>query len=136
MAILTGVLVWAKSQAIGLGIGTLIPLGFMFAKKYIPNIIGKFVGSKIDDSFKHIDDIKDEKKKELIKNIAIDIVKLVEYEIPDKGMGKEKYKKAAEKLINILPFLKGKEEMICELIESSVLVVNEKFKEKANEGEK
>jgi len=127
---MSAIIGWLSSKAVGIGIGAIIPIAFMVGKKYIPNLIAKFVSKNLDKGFNDIELIKDEKEKELIRGIALSLVRYAEYKIPDKDAGKEKYKLVAEKLVYILPFLKGQEEKISDLIENAVFAMDNELKKR------
>ena len=107
-----------KLGAIAFGIS--IPIAFMLLKRLIPNRLGKLLAGMLDKGFDNIADIDDPVERQLVYDIAIDVVKYAEYKLPDEGKGEEKYELAAAKLCKLLPFLKGREDDIEELIESAV----------------
>lgn len=108
--------------------GVLTPLAFVILKRMIPNRIGKWFAGVLDKGFDNIADIEDPIERQLIYDIAIDVVKYAEYKLPDEGQGEEKYELAAGKLCNLLPFLKGREDDIEELIESAVKAMKVELK--------
>jgi hypothetical protein len=125
---MTAIIAFLTAKASGIAVGVAIPLIFALLYKMIPK---KITGVLVDLFAKQnmsIEKIEDPIRRELYKNLSLDIVKIVEYEIPDKGMGKEKYEKAAEKLCSVLPFLKGQDEKIEKLIEESVVAMDLEFK--------
>lgn len=109
-------------------IGAAIPMVLLFAKKLIPAKLGSMVSGLLGKQMGKIDEIQDPVRKGLYLTLALDIVRIVEYEIPDKGKGEEKYKIAAEKLCAVLPILKGQEAKIEEIIESAVEAMDKELK--------
>lgn len=119
---------WLTSKASGIALGAAIPMLFIFAGKFIPKKIGDMVAGLIGKQMTKIDEIQDPVLKGLYLSLALDIVRIVEYEIPDKGKSEEKYKAAADKLCAILPMLKGNESKVKELIESAVEAMDKELK--------
>lgn len=91
-------------------------------------LLGWYFSKNLLAGLTSIDDIQDPKRKELVKAIAYDCVRLAEYELPDKGQGEERFKIVSRRLCMILPFLKGHEAFVATLIESSVAVMDEELK--------
>lgn len=100
------------------GVG--LTAAFFVAKKFLPGRAGAAVAAGLRDGFQHINDIKDPVERQLVMNIAIDVVKWVEYKVPGKGQGRQKFEFAAQKLCALLPFLKGRDKDLADLIEAAV----------------
>lgn len=115
-----------------IGLGVLLPLIVVAAKKFIPQYFGKMFAGALGKGMSNIDDIKDPIERQLVKNIGLAVVKWAEYKIPDKGMGKERYRIAAEKLCSIFPFLKGQDKAIEDIIEASVVAMDNELKKVSN----
>ena len=81
---------------------------------------------------KNIDKITDPKRKELIRDVALALVKLAEYEIPDKGQGRARFDSVAGKLCATLPFLKGRDKDIADIIENAVAAMDAELKAMGN----
>lgn len=120
-----------QNLLIGLGVGISLPIAFMLGKKYIPLLAGNAAARALKEGMAKVDSIPDPVEKELVRNIALDVVKWVEYKMPDKGQGKEKFHLAAEKLCALLPFLKGRDADIETIIENSVLAMDNELKKTA-----
>ncbi len=100
--------------------------------KFAPKFVGKKMGSLLGDAMEKVDDIKDPVEKKLVQDIALAVVKWAEYKIPDRGQGRARYEAAAAKLCLMLPFLKGKDKLIADLIENAVAAMDAELK-KASE---
>ena len=122
------ILGWITGNLTSLGIGVALPFVFMFSKKYIVKVIGKFGSAKIKTTIENLDEIDDPIKKKIYKDWVLSTVKLIEFEIPDKGMGAVKFKKASQKICSFLPFLKGQEKRIRDIIESAVEAMDQEAK--------
>lgn len=109
-------------------LGAVIPLVFVLVKKYIPAQLGKALSGALAKEMKAIGDIKDPKLKALVMALAVDLVKIAEYELPDPGQGAERYKRVAAKLCEMLPILKGQDKRIEELIEAAVNAMDAELK--------
>jgi len=101
------------------------------AVKFVPKFAGKEAAKALDKALGSIDDIKDPVEQELVRNIAKDVVKWAEYKIPGKGQGRAKFEAAAAKLCALLPFLKGKDKVIADLIENAVAAMDDELKKAA-----
>lgn len=101
-------------------IGMAIPVLLALGKKFIPKYFGSMFSKSLAQGMKNIDSIQDPVRRQLVHNIALDLVKLAEYEVPESGAGAEKYQKVASWLCSMLPFLKGRDKDILEIIESAV----------------
>lgn len=111
-----------------LGIGAAIPLVFVLGKKMLPKYAGKWVSGLLGKGMAEMGDIKDPVRKQLVENVALAIVKLAEYEIPDKGQGRARFEAAAAKLCALLPFLKGRDSDIADIIENAVAAMDAELK--------
>lgn len=109
-------------------LGALIPVVLIILKKVIPSRIGSLVAGLFASQAANIDKIDDPKRKELIKQIVLDLVKLAEYELPEKGQGKARYDKVAARLCAIIPVFKGQEAKISEIIENAVIAADAELK--------
>ena len=114
--------------AAAIGAGATVIL--MFAGKKIPAMVGSIFAKKLNLGFSKVEEIQDPIKKGLYMTLALDVVKLVEYEIPDKGKGKERYNIASAKLCSLIPWLKGQEALISDLIENAVVAMDNELKKK------
>jgi hypothetical protein len=108
--------------------GAAIPLAFMVGKKMIPKTAGNWVSKLLGEGMADIEKIKDPIEEQLVRNIAVDVVKWVEYRIPDKGQGRARFDLAASKLCAMLPFLKGRESDLATIIEGAVAAMDEELK--------
>ena len=106
----------------------IIPLVFMLGKKYLPRLAGKQVADGIKQGFGKIDAMEDKIESKLLKDIALAVVKWAEYKIPDKGQGRARFEIAANKLCSMLPFLKGRDKDIADIIESAVEAMDNELK--------
>jgi len=109
----------------GAGVGA---IGVWAGKKYLPKYFGGLMTNMVAGAFKNVNAIKDPTRKQLVHNLAVDLAKLAEYEMPDKGTGVEKYAKVAAQLCTLLPFLKGRDAAVEAIIESAVTAMDEELK--------
>lgn len=110
--------------------GILAGLGILFVilKKVLPKYAGNAAAKGISEGFKNIDKIGDPVEKELVHNIAVAVVKWAEYKIPDKGQGRVRFDMAAAKLCALLPFLKGRDKDLADIIENAVVAMDNELK--------
>lgn len=125
---MSAILAYFGGKGLAVAAGAGLSLAFTIAIKFLPNRISNYFGSFLGKQIGSIDNIKDPIRKGLYLSLAMDLVRIAEFEIPDKGKGKEKYMLVADKLCSVLPFLKGQNEHICELIESAVAAVDSELK--------
>ena len=118
---------WAS----GLLGGVVLTGGIMAVAKFAPKFVGKKMGSLLGDAMEKVDDIKDPVEKKLVQDIALAVVKWAEYKIPDKGQGRVRFEAAAAKLCLMLPFLKGKDKLVADLIENAVAAMDDELKKAA-----
>jgi hypothetical protein len=127
---LTALLTFAGSKlglvSAGAGLGALV---LWAGGKYLPKYAGGAMTSLIGGALKNVNAIKDPTRKQLVHNLAVDLAKLAEYEIPDKGAGVEKYAKVAAQLCTLLPFLKGRDAAVEAIIENAVAAMDEELKQ-------
>lgn len=114
-----------------LGVGAAIPLGLMLAGKALPKAAGKWASGLLGKGISEMDKIEDPVEKELVHNIAVAVVKWAEYKIPDKGQGRARFDAAAAKLCALLPFLKGRDKAIADIIENAVVAMDAELKKMA-----
>lgn len=119
---------WAS----GLLSGAVLTGVLIAAVKLVPKFMGKQVLSLLGASMDKVDDIKDPVEKKLVQDIALAVVKWAEYKIPDKGQGRVRFEAAAEKLCLLLPFLKGKDKLVADLIENAVAAMDAELKKMVN----
>lgn len=117
-----------------LGIGVALPLAFMLGKKFIPKYFGGIFAKLLGKGMENVDDIKDPVRKELVRNIAYDLVKLAEYECPDKGQGRVRFEKVASWLCTTLPMLKGQDKALADIIEDAVAAMDNELKKAEGPG--
>ena len=122
-AFFAGKLAWVIG---GLGVMALFPLIRKALGKFVSKQVGSQLGKLLDPN------TSDPKEKELIRDAVLALVKLAEYKIPDKGMGREKYEAVAHSLVKMIPILSKYEDKIAELIEEAVNKMDEELK-KASE---
>ena len=118
---------WAS----GLLGGVVLTGAIMAVAKFAPKFVGKKMEALLGDAMEKVDDIKDPVEKKLVQDIALAVVKWAEYKIPDKGPGRARYEAAAAKLCLMLPFLKGKDKLIADLIENAVAAMDDELKKAA-----
>lgn len=99
------------------------------AVKFMPKLVSKQVRAALGSAVEKIEDIEDPVERALVQDIAFSVVKWAEYKIPDKGQGRARFELASAKLCALLPFLKGKEKMVADLIEDSVAAMDKVLKE-------
>jgi len=121
---MSAILAFLSAKGSALAMGMAIPLGLGIAIKLIPKKLANSLMGLINKQMDKVADIEDPIRKGLYMSLALDIVRIAEYEIPDKGKGEERYRMAAEKLCAVLPFLKGQDNKIEELIEDSVAAMD------------
>ena len=121
---MSAILGFITAKASGIAVGVAIPLVFGLLYKVIPSKITSLVLSLFSIQNRAIDKIDNPIRKGLYKAIALDICKLVEFEVPDKGAGAEKFKIASAKICSIIPGLKGHDAEVEKLIEESVEALN------------
>ena len=114
-----------------IGVGAAIPLALMLAGKALPKAAGKWASGLLGKGMAEMDKIEDPVEKELVHNIAVAVVKWAEYKIPDKGQGRARFDAAAAKLCALLPFLKGRDKAIADIIENAVVAMDEELKKVA-----
>ncbi len=102
------------------------------AVKFVPGFVGKKMGALLGEAMEKVEDIKDPVERKLVEDIALAVVKWAEYKIPDKGQGRARFEAAAAKLCLMLPFLKGKDKLVADLIENAVAAMDAELK-KASE---
>ena len=124
------ILNWLGPKVSGLLVGMAIPLIFIALKKFIPKFIGKIFTKNLEKTFGNIDAIQNPKRKAIMLKIVLGFVELAEYELPDKGMGKERYNLVAEKICKIFPFFQNYKEKLAEIIEESVRIMDEELKKR------
>lgn len=127
MEIIGNIWSWIVGNISGLVIGALVPAVIVFVSKKFPKYLGGLFSKALDKGFENIDKVKGAEHA-LLMDVAMALVKYAEYKIPDKGKGKEKYKNVAAWLCKIFPFLKGREEIIADVIENSVAIMDEELK--------
>ena len=108
--------------------GAAIALGLVYGIKLLPKFLGAKLSSELAKGFNSIGQITDPKRRELVQNLALDLVKLAEYEIPDAGQGRARFEKVAAKLCIMLPALAGQDKAIADLIEAAVTKMDEALK--------
>lgn len=113
------------------GMGAALPIAFMIAKKQLPKMAGGWVSKLLGQGMADVDKIKDPIEQQLVRNIAVDVVKWVEYKIPNRGEGRARYELAASKLCSMLPFLKGRDADLASIIEGAVAAMDEELKKVA-----
>ena len=110
------------------GMGVAIPLVFVAGKKFLPKYFGGIVAKLLGKGLSEMDEIKDPVEKILVQNIAVAVVKWAEYKIPDKGQGRARFETAAAKLCAMLPFLKGRDKDLADIIENAVVAMDDELK--------
>jgi len=123
-----GIVAWAGAKTLAFAGGSIFGAILIFGKKYVAKLIGKFGSAKIKQGIENLDEIDDPMKKKIYKDWVLATVKLVEFEVPDKGMGRVKFQKVSDKLCLFLPFLKGQEDRIRDLIETAVEAMDQELK--------
>lgn len=111
-------------------IGALIALVLVYGKKYVPAVFGNAVARKLDEALTNLDKIQDPKRKELVENLAYDLVLLAEHEIPEAGQGRARYEAVAAKLVALVPAFKGQEKALTDVIEAAVTKMDDALKKK------
>lgn len=106
----------------GVGIG----LGLTLAGRLVPGLVSKFVGGQLV-SLLNIQ-TKDPVESKLIHDVVLALVRLAEYKIPEKGAGEARYKLVVDRLVALVPPLKGQEEKLAALIESAVAAMDAELK--------
>lgn len=71
---------------------------------------------------------KDPKKKKLIQDLVMALVRLAEYEIPDRGQGQKKWRFVATWIITLVPMLSGQKQLLANLIRDAVASVDDELK--------
>jgi hypothetical protein len=127
-ALLLGIKTYLAAKGEAVLLGALVPVAVAFLGKWIPKFIGNYTAKFLDTRLGEIDKINDPVRRELYEGLALQVVKIVEYEIPDAGKGAERYKLAAAKICGFLPFLKGHDDVIKDFIEKAVNAMDEEFK--------
>ena len=110
----------AKGIGIAIGAGSVLVLGLL--ARIVPNLVSKHFSKYLDKAL----DVEKPEDKELV----LALVKWAEIKFPDRGKGQERFKLAAEKLVGLLPFLKGKEAKIAQMIEEAVWRMDEELKKR------
>lgn len=98
------------------------------AVKFVPKFMGKKMEALLGEALEKVEDIKDPVERKLVEDIALAVVKWAEYKIPDKGQGRARFEAAATKLCLMLPFLKGKDKLVADLIENAVAAMDNVLK--------
>jgi len=125
---MTAILAFLTAKGSALAIGAAIPLAFMLAGKLIPARLANALAGLLNKQMGKLDAIDDPIRKGLYVSLALDLVRIAEYELPDKGKGEEKYKAVAAKLCAAIPLLKGQEDRIKALIEAAVVAMDNELK--------
>jgi len=125
---MTAIMAFLTAKASGIAVGIAIPLVFGALYKFIPNKITSVLVGLFTKQNLALDKIEDPARKALYKALALDLVKIAEFEIPDKEKGAVKYKLVAEKLCSVIPMLKGQEDHIERLIEEAVAAMDAELK--------
>lgn len=125
---MSAIIAYLTGKGIAVAGGAVFGIVLAIATKYVPNKISGLVGGFLGKQIGSIDNIKDPIRKGLYLSLALDLVRIAEFEIPDKGKGEEKYTLVANKLCAVLPFLKGQEGHIKDLIESAVAAMDNELK--------
>lgn len=125
---MSAILAFLAAKGTGIAVGALIPVAFWGLMKLVPAKLANFVSGLLSSNLGKLDKIQDPIRKGLYMSLALDLVRIAEYEMPDAGMGKEKYKQVADKLCKVIPLLKGQEDHIEELIEAAVVAMDLELK--------
>lgn len=121
-AFLAGLLAAAKAKAAGLALGAGVAGLVALLVKVAPGYLAKQVGASLDKSL-NLSNPSD-------REFAMAVVKWVETKIPDRGMGGERYKLAASKLVAMFPVLASQQDSIRILIEEAVNRMDEELKKR------
>lgn len=125
---MSAILAFLSAKGTGLAIGAAIPVVFWGLMKLVPSRVTNMVAGLLNKQMGMIDKIEDPIRKGLYLALALDLVRIAEFEIPDEGKGVEKYKMVVSKLCKALPILKGQEGYIEELIEAAVVAMDTELK--------
>lgn len=125
---MTAILAWLSGKAGALAIGAAIPVVFLFVKKMLPARLANAIAGLLHTQMGKLDSMDDPIRRGLYMALALDIVRIAEYELPDPGKGKERYALAAKKLCAVIPLLTGQEARIEQLIEASVVAMDAELK--------
>lgn len=129
---MSAILAVIGSKIGAIGLGAALPLAFILVNKMLPRYVGGLFANLLGKGTANLEAISDPIRKQLIHNIAFDLVKLAEYEVPGEGQGKVKFEMVANKLCAIIPFLKGQEDHIVQIIESSVVAMDDELHKAGN----
>ena len=125
---MSAIMAWLGAKGSAVAIGAAIPVALMLAGKLIPKKAGSMVAALLGKNLGKLDEIQDPIRRGLYTTLALDIVRIVEHEIPDKAAGEVKFKAAADKICAVLPFLKGQEAKVKTLIEDAVAAMDAELK--------
>lgn len=128
VAILKVVVALVTGHGSAAAIGAAIALALVYGAKLLPKFLGGALSKELAKGFNSIGQITDPKRRELVQNIALDLVKLAEYEIPDAGQGRARYEKVAARLCLMIPALAGQDKAIADLIEAAVVKMDQALK--------
>ena len=122
-AFLAGVVAAMKAKGAAMAVTGGVVAAILALKKLAPGFVSKQVGSFLDIRLKTDDPVD--------KELAMAIVKWAEHKIPDRGMGRERYELAAKKLVEYMPFLKGRDSDLADIIEEAVARMDEELKKRS-----
>ena len=125
---MSAIMAWLGAKGSAVAIGAAIPVVLVFAKKMLTKYAGNMAAKLLGQGMSEMDKITDPVEKQLVRNIAVAVVKWAEYKIPDKGQGRARYDAAAAKLCALLPFLKGRDQAISDIIEDAVAAMDAELK--------
>ena len=118
------ILAWLSGKGSALALGAALPLIFIAAGKMIPKYAASLASGALGKGMAGIDKLEDPKEKELVHAIAVAVVKWAEYKIPDAGQGRARFEAAAGRLCAMVPFLKGRDKDVANIIEKAVAAMD------------
>jgi hypothetical protein len=125
---MSAILAWLSAKGSALAIGAAIPIVLVLAKKMIPARLASALAGMLGKQMDKVANMEDPVRRGLYMSLALDLVRIAEYELPDKGKGVERYKMVADKLCAMLPILKGQEDKVEQLIEAAVIAMDAELK--------
>ena len=128
-----GLIAFLKTKVVFLVIGAGIPLAWTFLKKFIPGQVEKHLGGLLKQALDP--NTKDPKLKELIHEAVFANIKLVEYLIPESGVGERKKAMVQAALLGVFKN-QAVASLLSDTIDLIVKAADDELKEVAEEARK